>query len=115
MNDANIVANDIEAGQVSKKGGSDTSDDTDLVGKRGLFLRWSKLVKSVEIHEHNSGLLRTSIATPSQSSSEDFKKQGAQIKTILNEVSGTASPGEVLALMGPSGSGKVIIQKNVLS
>lgn len=30
----------------------------------------------------------------------------APIKTILNGVSGSASPGEVLALMGPSGSGE---------
>jgi ABC-type multidrug transport system ATPase subunit/ABC-type multidrug transport system permease subunit len=85
---------------------SDTSDESEIVGKKGLHLRWSRLVKSVEIREQNSGLLRGSISTPSHQSHEDFKKSGTQTKTILNEVSGTASPGEVLALMGPSGSGK---------
>jgi ABC-type multidrug transport system fused ATPase/permease subunit len=88
---------------------SDTSDESEIVGKKGLHLRWSRLVKSVEIREQNSGLLRGSISTPSHQSHEDFKKSGTQTKTILNEVSGTASPGEVLALMGPSGSGKVRI------
>lgn len=55
-----------------------------------------------------SGLIRASIAAP-PSSSPDAKKKGltTNMKTILNEVSGTAAPGEILALMGPSGSGKV--------
>jgi ABC-type multidrug transport system fused ATPase/permease subunit len=104
---------DLENGQdeyVPRDGmRSDTSDESEIVGKKGLHLRWSRLVKSVEIREQNSGLLRGSISTPSHQSNEDFKKAVTQTKTILNEVSGTASPGEVLALMGPSGSGKVRI------
>jgi ABC-type multidrug transport system fused ATPase/permease subunit len=104
---------DLEAGPNSNGVAVNDVDDTtyedasDIVGKKGLHLRWSRLTKSVEIHEQNSGLLRGSIATPNHQSKEDFKKAGTQTKVILNEVSGTASPGEVLALMGPSGSGKV--------
>jgi len=69
------------------------------------YLRWERITKSVEIQEMNSGLLRSSIATPSKSTKEIVKKQGKQKKVILTEVSGSAAPSEVLALMGPSGSG----------
>jgi len=85
----------------------------------GLFLRWSRITKSVTVKPENSGLLRGSIAAPTQQSREDFRtmmrnmssesrseRQRKQIKTILDEVSGYAAPGEVLAMMGPSGSGK---------
>jgi ABC-type multidrug transport system fused ATPase/permease subunit len=72
----------------------------------GCYLRWSRITKRVEVKEVNVGLLRSSIAA-APSPSEDAKTSGSQIKTILNEVSGSAVPGEVLALMGPSGSGKV--------
>jgi len=82
--------------------------ESEIVGKKGLNLRWSRLSKKVEIQEQNSGLLRSSIATPSQESREELAHTATPIKTILNDVSGMASPGEILALMGPSGSGKVI-------
>jgi len=82
--------------------------ESEIVGKKGLNLRWSRLSKKVEIQEQNSGLLRSSIATPSQESREELARTATPIKTILNDVSGMASPGEILALMGPSGSGKVI-------
>ena len=62
--------------------------------------------------EVNAGLLRSSIAAPSPS--EESRKSGPQIKTILNQVSGSAIPGEVLALMGPSGSGKVFYFINII-
>jgi len=80
--------------------------ESEIVGKKGLNLRWSRLSKKVEIQEQNSGLLRSSIATPSQESREELARTATPIKTILNDVSGMASPGEILALMGPSGSGK---------
>lgn len=63
-------------------------------------------MKTVEVRESTSGLLRSSIAVPTAASKESFRKQGAVIKVILNEVSGCAEPGQVVALMGPSGSGK---------
>jgi hypothetical protein len=71
----------------------------------GFHLRWSRVFKTVQVKEATSGLLRGSIAAPSASSRESFaaKSGGPVIKTILDEVSGSAKPGEVLAMMGPSG------------
>jgi ABC-type lipoprotein export system ATPase subunit len=82
-------------------------------------LRWNRLVKTVQVHEKNAGLMRGSIAGPASSSNnhnnsntssgtppEASLKSGPMTKTILSRVSGFAAPGEVLALMGPSGSGK---------
>jgi len=84
-----------------------------------VFLRWSRVTKSVIIKPENSGLLRGSIAAPTPQSQEAFRsimhrmssegkgeRQRKQVKTILDEVSGYAAPGEILAMMGPSGSGK---------
>jgi hypothetical protein len=66
-----------------------------------LFLRWSRLGKTVTIKEHNVGLLRGSIAAPTaQSDTTGFRKQGTTQKVILDSVSGCAAPGEVLAMMG---------------
>ena len=85
----------------------DTSDvesnDKTLHGSstEPLFLRWSRLHKTVTIKEHNSGLLRGSIAAPTPQSDDAFKKQGGTSqKVILDAVSGCAAPGEVLAMMG---------------
>jgi hypothetical protein len=84
---------------------SDSMDDTtrNIITSSSaepLFLRWSRLQKIVTIKESNSGLLRGSIAAPTNHSSEAFKKQGTVQKTILDKVSGCAAPGEVLAMMG---------------
>jgi hypothetical protein len=66
-----------------------------------LYLRWSRLQKTVTIKEHNTGLLRGSIAAPTPNSDAAFKKQGGVAqKIILDAVSGYAAPGEVLAMMG---------------
>jgi ABC-type multidrug transport system fused ATPase/permease subunit len=89
----NIVVDDLQEREIHSQ-------------NAGCFLRWSRITKRVEVKEVNVGLLRSSIAAP-PALSEDARKSGPQIKTILNEVSGSAVPGEVLALMGPSGSGKV--------
>jgi ABC-type multidrug transport system fused ATPase/permease subunit len=78
----------------------------------GCCLRWNRIKKRVEVKEVNAGLLRSSIAAPPPS--EESRKSGPQIKTILNQVSGSAIPGEVLALMGPSGSGKVFYYINII-
>jgi ABC-type Fe3+/spermidine/putrescine transport system ATPase subunit len=75
-------------------------------GKDGLFLRWSRLVKTVQVKENNAGLLRGSIAAPSPQALQELSKTGPVTKTILDEVSGCAEPGQVLCMMGPSGSGK---------
>ncbi|KAL3899454.1 MAG: hypothetical protein SGARI_006454 [Bacillariaceae sp.] len=77
-------------------------DTTNIVtsASEPLYLRWSRLQKTVTIKESNSGLLRGSIAAPTPSSADAFKKQGTTQKVILDEVSGCAAPGEVLAMMG---------------
>jgi hypothetical protein len=69
--------------------------------KDSLFLRWSRISKTVAVKESNSGLLRTSIAAPTTPTSrKSFPKSGTTEKTILDCVSGCAAPGEVLAMMG---------------
>jgi hypothetical protein len=66
-----------------------------------LYMRWSRIQKTVTIRESNSGLLRGSIAAPTASSQASFhKRDGPVQKIILNQVSGCAAPGEVLAMMG---------------
>lgn len=66
-----------------------------------LYLRWSRLHKSVQIKEHNSGLIRSSIAASTPQPGSDLQKQqGNTPKVILDAVSGYAAPGEVLAMMG---------------
>jgi ABC-type multidrug transport system fused ATPase/permease subunit len=111
--EASIESNDVENGlqnvPVPLRSNEDAyeRDKSDIQSpKSECYLRWSRITKRVEVKEVNVGLLRSSIAA-APSPSEDAKTSGSQIKTILNEVSGSAVPGEVLALMGPSGSGKV--------
>ena len=78
----------------------DTTNNIITSSSEPLYLRWSRLQKTVTIKESNSGLLRGSIAAPTVASADAFKKQGTHQKTILDEVSGCAAPGEVLAMMG---------------
>jgi hypothetical protein len=71
----------------------------------GFHVQWSQLIKTVIVQESNAGLLRGSIASVSSTHNEGSNvKIGPVVKTILNEVSGSAKPGEVLAMMGPSGT-----------
>ncbi|OEU18279.1 P-loop containing nucleoside triphosphate hydrolase protein [Fragilariopsis cylindrus CCMP1102] len=96
---------------------NDTPNTNTNTVNTGLYLRWSRIIKTVTIKADNSGLLRGSIAAPTKESNESFirrrtnsKKNGnnkkEEKKNILKEVSGYAAPGEIVAMMGPSGSGK---------
>lgn len=68
-----------------------------------FHMRWSRVVKKVHVKEIAEGLMRGSISTTTKSL-RGSTKSGPVIKTILDEVSGSAKPGEVLAMMGPSGA-----------
>jgi ABC-type protease/lipase transport system fused ATPase/permease subunit len=82
----------------------DPPPSEDASNTSGSFhMRWSRLVKTVQVKETKEGLMRGSISSPAKSSRESLTKSGPVIKTILDEVSGSAKPGEVLAMMGPSG------------
>ena len=79
---------------------------------KGCFLRWSRLTKTVQVKDAGGGLMgRSSI---SMSMNDTISGERTRNKNILNEVSGYAAPGEVLACMGPSGAGKTSLM-NVLS
>ena len=116
---------DLERGVAVAAIDDDKPTQTTKKKNGGKHLRWTRITKSVEIKDVNTGLLRGSIAAtnhnsdveevmPSSSStqleettsSSTNKPTSSAMKTILNGVSGSASPGQVLALMGPSGSGK---------
>ncbi|KHN71601.1 ABC transporter ATP-binding protein/permease wht-1 [Toxocara canis] len=85
-------------------------------------------IPSLEVNESRNGKLVTwtdlTVTVPmNPNNSSNFwrKSEAEQRKTILYEVSGFASPGELLAIMGGSGSGKTVLlnaltghnQKNV--
>ena len=80
--------------------------------KKGYYLRWSRIRKTVEVHDGSGGgLMRGSIASTSTTAARRRSTLSVggttkETKDILCGVSGYAAPGELLACMGPSGSGK---------
>ena len=90
---------DIEEGPKTVKKRSFYEDTTEAI-EGGCYLNWVGITKSVKIVDEENGLLSGSMGGHSG------KKEGTTHKVILDNVSGHASPGEILALMGPSGSGK---------
>ena len=96
---------------------SKTTAATATPTTNGLYLRWSRIIKTVTIKADNSGLLRGSIAAPTKESNEssfirrrtiatkdskngNSSKNREEKKNILKEVSGYAAPGEIVAMMG---------------
>ena len=72
-------------------------------GNKSYYLRWTRITKSVQVASTNAGLLG------SGSISKSFTTRNTdhvQTKVILNSISGYAAPGELLCIMGPSGSGR---------
>ncbi|KAL7557298.1 hypothetical protein ACA910_016258 [Epithemia clementina (nom. ined.)] len=91
-----------------------TAADSTGNGKKGLFLRWSRLTKTVAIKDGTGGLMGRSSISMSFHDKRPSTTERTTTKKILNEVSGYAAPGEILACMGPSGAGKTSLM-NVLS
>jgi len=87
-----------------------TSDiEKGTVKENGYVLRWSRISKEVVVSDVTNGLMKGSIYKPDKpetNANPASVKARERTKVILNEISGQASPGEVLAIMGPSGSGK---------
>mmetsp|Transcript_2074 Transcript_2074/g.3885 ORF Transcript_2074/g.3885 Transcript_2074/m.3885 type:complete len:567 (-) Transcript_2074:132-1832(-) len=125
-NSASTITNDNhnDAATVAKTTSNDNNSDN-TEDDDAIFLRWSRITKSVTIKTDGSGLLRGSIAAPTEDLTfrkavrkqlsqfslpsmtiGNIDRQNKNTKTILDEVSGYAAPGEILAMMGPSGSGK---------
>ena len=71
----------------------------------GFYLRWSRIQKTVTVKDKTR---RASIAGNTNAPETSSKK------TILYHCSGSAAPGQVLAIMGPSGAGKTSLM-NVLA
>jgi len=81
-------------------------------GKSEMLLRWTRISKAVTLKDEQRGLMRSSIAGPVSEVSARGKRETE--KCILDQVSGSALPGTVTALIGPSGSGKTTLL-NILS
>jgi len=102
--------------------GNYTNDDENgsegFGGKNGVRLSWSGISKLVVVKEINAGIMRSSISAPSNKKKDAppaprksrlslGSTKEVVTKAILKDVSASAEPGKILALMGPSGSGKV--------
>jgi ABC-type glutathione transport system ATPase component len=77
---------------------------------KSCHLKWTNIVKTVEIKDQAVGLIRSSIAGAKMDDMNNNNMNSSpkigDVKVILNQISGEAKPGQILALMGPSGSGK---------
>jgi ABC-type multidrug transport system ATPase subunit len=92
------------------------ADDTmNFQANNACKMRWTNIIKTVELKENTGGLIKSTIGDPKGTSTPDNADSddsiapvvpGTSHKIILNQISGQAKPGEILALMGPSGSGK---------
>jgi len=105
-----------QTSEMSSQSSVEVPSDANAKQKNGgMYLRWSRLRKTVEVQDPSGGLMRGSIAGPpaggasrrgTAGSASSALTQTKETKDILCGVSGYAAPGELLACMGPSGSGK---------
>lgn len=91
----------------------DTGEDGEVEGKSADSQRqsskWSPYRRQMVLEWHD---VYYSVAIPGKSSWNPFQKSQAQDPkklTILKKVSGLVRPGELLAIMGPSGGGKTTL------
>lgn len=91
--DSDIFPSETEA--TIKRWPSESSILSGLATSHVCFLRWSRIEKKNNLQ--NTGLLST---MPFNAKSKVSKK------SVLSKVSGCAAPGEILAIMGSSTSGK---------
>lgn len=109
---------DMEVSSCEENNAIARNGTTNKHTEEGYFLRWSRIRKTVEISDNSGGLMRGSIAGGGGAaqnrrlksslffqSATSSSTPATNKKDILCQVSGYAAPGQILAVMGPSGSG----------
>jgi len=90
-------------GRDFRLGGNPAPGDGTGADNPGYHLRWSRLYKRVEVKDdpNAGGLMSRRSISASFHAGKKSVHGGHSTKVILEHVSGSAAPGEVLACMGP--------------